>query len=442
MIGTAFLAVGLWRVLAYHLNTKCLTEPDRLRFNTKRIGFKQTYRLYSTKTRISNLPLNNEKEKNYLDPWFVTGFSDAEGCFMISIRENPASMLGWSVVVCFQISLHVKDRAILNSIEAFFGGIGLNKQGKDKWTFVVFSLKDLQKIIEHFDNYPFITQKHGDYLLFREAVILILRKEHLTLAGLEKIVAIKASMNLGLSKKLEQAFPNIIPKVRPLICTTEIPNPFWVAGFTSGEGCFFFNIGKDTNSKLGYRVRVGFQLTQHVRDRQMVTLLETYFGCGKYYLSKDRRHGDYIVSDVSALANNIIPFFSQYKILGIKEKDYLCWSKTIHLIIAKKHLTPEGLDQIRKIRENMNTKRVLVDSESATLEVGKNIIPKVDTTKRARVKPISVQEVKSGKTFNFNSVREAYLGLQDKVPMTTINRYLDTGKPVRGYIFFNLNKKS
>ena len=63
-------------------------------------------------------------------------------------------------------------------------------------------------------------------------------------------------------------------------------------------------------------------------------------------------------------------------------------------------MTPEGLDQIRKIRENMNTKRVLVDSESATLEVGKNIIPKVDTTKRARVKPISVQEVKSDKTFN------------------------------------------
>jgi hypothetical protein len=79
---------------------------------------------------------------------------------------------------------------------------------------VVFSLKDLQKIIEHFDNYPFITQKHGDYLLFREAVLLILKKEHLTLAGLEKIVAIKASMNLGLSKKLEQAFPNIIPTLQ------------------------------------------------------------------------------------------------------------------------------------------------------------------------------------------------------------------------------------
>lgn len=58
------------------------------------------------------------------------------------------------------------------------------------------------KIIEHFDNYPLITQKQGDYLLFREAVKLMLRNEHLTLQGLEKILAIKASMNLGLSKKI------------------------------------------------------------------------------------------------------------------------------------------------------------------------------------------------------------------------------------------------
>jgi len=75
--------------------------------------------------------------------------------------------------------------------------------------------------------------------------------------------------------------------------------------------------------KLGYRVRVGFQLTQHIRDRQLLILLETYFGCGKYYLSNDHRHGDYIVSDVSDLAEKIIPFFEKYKIIGIKEQDYL-----------------------------------------------------------------------------------------------------------------------
>ena len=31
---------------------------------------------------------DSKNKKNYLDPWFVTGFSDAEGCFMITIRAG------------------------------------------------------------------------------------------------------------------------------------------------------------------------------------------------------------------------------------------------------------------------------------------------------------------------------------------------------------------
>jgi len=342
------LSVALWRIYAYHCYSLCLIKPHRLKFLAKRKGFKQTFRFYSTKARTLNLPCKNDK--NSLDPWFVTGFSDAEGCFMITVRENPGCNLGWAVGAAFQISLHARDKAMLNKIEAFFGGIGNNKEGKNKCTFVVSSLEEIQKIVEHFDNYPLITQKYGDYLLFREAVTMIQRKEHLTSEGLKKIIAIKASMNLGLSKKLKEAFTNINP-VDFLYIHPKFP--FWIAGFTSGEGCFFFYIGKDSNMKLGYRVRVGFQLTQHIRDRQLLILLETYFGCGKYYLSNDHRHGDYIVSDVSDLAEKIIPFFEKYKIIGIKEQDYLDWSEVIKLIIAKKHLTPEGLDQIRRIRENI-----------------------------------------------------------------------------------------
>lgn len=43
------------------------------------------------------------------------------------------------------------------------------------------------------------------------------RKEHLTPAGLRKIVAIKASINLGLPDRLKTAFPNINPLYRPSV---------------------------------------------------------------------------------------------------------------------------------------------------------------------------------------------------------------------------------
>lgn len=42
------------------------------------------------------------------------------------------------------------------------------------------------------------------------------RLEHLTIEGLRRIIAIRASMNKGLSDELKKAFPNVTPVSRPL----------------------------------------------------------------------------------------------------------------------------------------------------------------------------------------------------------------------------------
>jgi hypothetical protein len=46
---------------------------------------------------------------------------------------------------------------------------------------------------------------------------MIVNKEHLTKTGLIKIVALKASLNLGLSDELKKEFPNVVPIERPLV---------------------------------------------------------------------------------------------------------------------------------------------------------------------------------------------------------------------------------
>jgi hypothetical protein len=56
-----------------------------------------------------------------------------------------------------------------------------------------------------------LTKKHYDYLLFKEVIELMLKKEHNTLEGLQKIVNLKASINLGLSNVLKEFFPDTIP---------------------------------------------------------------------------------------------------------------------------------------------------------------------------------------------------------------------------------------
>jgi hypothetical protein len=56
---------------------------------------------------------------------------------------------------------------------------------------------------------------------------------------------------------------------------------------------------------------------------------------------------------------NIIPFFNQYKILGIKRQDFEDWSKAAELIKNKAHLTTDGLKEILKIKSGINKGRIL-----------------------------------------------------------------------------------
>ena len=51
------------------------------------------------------------------------------------------------------------------------------------------------------------------------------RHEHLTQEGLREIVAIKASMNLSLSGKLQLAFPDLVPVVRPTVDNPKFLDP-------------------------------------------------------------------------------------------------------------------------------------------------------------------------------------------------------------------------
>jgi hypothetical protein len=49
-------------------------------------------------------------------------------------------------------------------------------------------------------QYPLLTQKRADFELFKAVIELMNKGEHLTKDGFRKILAIRASMNNGLSQ--------------------------------------------------------------------------------------------------------------------------------------------------------------------------------------------------------------------------------------------------
>lgn len=210
-------------------------------------------------------------------------------------------------------------------------------------------------LVDHFDKYPLITYKLVDYLLFKRAFELMFRKEHLTLEGLNQIVAIKASINKGLSSELKNAYPSITPASIPSIETSKVGDPHWFAGFSEAEGCFQVVIKKAASGRESVSLR--FTLTQHLRDEALMNSLVSLLCCGRFLSSPGREEVYFIVSNLSDVCAKIIPLFSSYPLLGAKNQDYLDFVKVAELVKNKAHLTKEGLNQIKQIKSGMNKGR-------------------------------------------------------------------------------------
>jgi hypothetical protein len=170
----------------------------------------------------SSLPAITESA---LNPQFITGFVDAEGCFYVGIHKVPKATTGYSIKISFQIGLHRKDLLLLEKIKSFFGVGIISRDGENCVKYQVRSIEDLKIVVGHFDKYSLITQKQADFLLFKSVFELMCSKQHLTEEGLLKIAALKASMNKGLSEQLKVAFSNVIPVNKSSVLNNKVKDP-------------------------------------------------------------------------------------------------------------------------------------------------------------------------------------------------------------------------
>ena len=294
-------------------------------------------------------------------PGVWSGLIDGEGSFSIILVKNPKRKLGLRVEPKFQLGLHRKDYDVLSHLQLYLegaGGIYLARKGEFV-NYIISSIKDLNKLVIHLEKYPLLTQKAVDFFLFKQIIDLINNKAHLTVEGLNQIVNLKASMNLGLSDKLKLEFPGYRAMERPVINSDSYAaniNPYWLSGFVSAEGNFDVRTPK-INSKTGYRVQLRFRITQHLRDIKLMENLVQYLGGGKVY--KYTESGVHLnIVDFSLITDRIIPLFKENPLVGVKSKDYQDWCKIHELMVNRSHLTVEGINSIQEIKSGMNRGRI------------------------------------------------------------------------------------
>jgi len=162
-------AIGLGILVAFY---RLINSPVK----NPRSNYSYSHFNLSPAISPSNLILSrnySSKRKIALNPSFISGFSDAEGSFVVTILNNPRYKIGWNVQARFQIKLHEKDRALLLLIQNYFDNIGYISKINDKST-VEFRVSDITSlnniIIPHFEKYILITNKYKDFRIFKQIV--------------------------------------------------------------------------------------------------------------------------------------------------------------------------------------------------------------------------------------------------------------------------------
>jgi len=135
-------------------------------------------------------------------------------------------------------------------------------------------------------------------------------------------------------------------------------NPWYITGFTEGEGTFHIAIYRDDKMKCNFKFIPEFHINQSMLRRETLQEIKKYFGCG-YIKSNHRRNIKddtqvFVVRSRTDLENKIIPFFKKYPLLSNKQKTFLTFEKIVRSLSLGKHSTKTGAKYIIKLAYSMN----------------------------------------------------------------------------------------
>jgi hypothetical protein len=128
-------------------------------------------------------------------------------------------------------------------------------------------------------------------------------------------------------------------------------NPWFVTGFSDGEGSFGIRITQNKTYLIGWRVQPCFEIGLHQKDISLLREIQLFFGVGQIYVYGSMAY--YKVTSIKDLAV-IIYHFDKYSLITQKRADYLLFKFIVELCTQKEHLTRDGLHKIVSIRATMN----------------------------------------------------------------------------------------
>src|SRR5690348_4224699 len=104
---------------------------------------------------------DNQQER--LDPEWVVGFAEGEGCFRVSINRQPKMSTGWQVLPEFRIVQHKRNKATLQRLQQFFGAGSVVVNHDTRMELRIRKLADLKRVVAFFEQHHLQTTKLSDF---------------------------------------------------------------------------------------------------------------------------------------------------------------------------------------------------------------------------------------------------------------------------------------
>ncbi len=151
-----------------------------------------------------------------LEPWYVTGLTEGEGCFCVSLAVRAKMRTGLEARPSYSLSLNEKDEDLLTALKEFFGcGWIRASRGDRTFKYEVRSVTELaERVVPHFEEFPLRGAKARSFAGFAEVCRMLGQGEHLSREGMAEIVRIAYEMNLGKRRHPQAALLRALGEVK------------------------------------------------------------------------------------------------------------------------------------------------------------------------------------------------------------------------------------
>nr|YP_009574351.1 hypothetical protein [Arthrobotrys musiformis]QBM31466.1 hypothetical protein [Arthrobotrys musiformis]QBM31619.1 hypothetical protein [Arthrobotrys musiformis] len=269
---------------------------------------------------------NSLKNKSELGS-YLAGLIESDG-FIIVLKDNTNTPT-------IKIVFNIKDKPLADCLMETLGSGSIQPASDNSVLYVVRSKSGIVKII-NLINGEFKTPK---------------------IEALHKLIDwINNNPNYNNSKVINKMPLNVIPLVENSL----------FSGFSEGDGSFLIRVTegvKYNNITVTYTISQG-NINESVLETYKPIMLKIAQLCGSNVeeknLSVEKNGLNSFMWRVRTTNKKgvlaVIQYFNKFPLWSSKYLDYLNWEQAYNIIINKKHTKPEGLFEIKQLKNTMNNK--------------------------------------------------------------------------------------